>query len=47
MVLVMANGWCGSKEGVGENGGVWWKDKGEVLVSDVNIDGGNICVTAN
>ena len=39
----MADGWCGNKKGVDETGGVWWKDKGKVLVSAVNIDGRNIC----
>ena len=38
----MADGWYGNKKGVGVTGGIGWKDKGEVLVSEVNIDGGNI-----
>ena len=37
MVSVMADGWCGKKKDVGETGGIWWKDKGEVSVSEVNI----------
>ena len=38
----MSDGWCGNKKGVGETGVIWWKDKEEVLESDVNIDGRNI-----
>ena len=38
----MVDGWCSNKEGVNKTGRILWKDKDEVLVSDVNIDGGNI-----
>ena len=47
MVSVMADGWCGNKKGVGEIGGIRWKDKGEALACDVNIDDRNICKYEN
>ena len=28
---------------VGKTGGIWRKDKEDVLISNVNIDGKNIC----
>ena len=39
----MADEWCSNKKGIGETCWVKWKDKGEVLLSDMNIDGRNIC----
>ena len=39
MVSVMAGGWYGKKKIVRETGGIWGKEKEEVLLSDVNIDG--------
>ena len=38
----MADEWCDSKKGVWETDGIWWKDKEETFVSNVNIDGRNI-----
>ena len=38
----MAYGLCGNKKDVGETCGIWWKDKEEALVSNMNIDGWNI-----
>ena len=43
----MADRRCGNKKGVGEIGGKWWKDKDEVLVSDVDIDDRNLCKYEN
>ena len=34
--------WYGNKKGVGETGGIWWKDKADALASNVNIEGRNI-----
>ena len=47
MVSVMPDGWCGNKKDVGETSGIWWKDKEEVLVNNVNIEGRNICKYEN
>ena len=47
VVSGMIDGWCGNKKGIGKTGGIWWKDKGEALVSNVNIDGRNICKYEN
>ena len=47
MVSVMADRWCGDRRNVGEASGIWWKDKEETLVSNVDIDGRNICKYEN
>ena len=39
VVSVIADGWCGNKKDVRETSGIWWKDKEEALVSNVDIDG--------
>ena len=44
MVLVAVDGWCCNKKDIGETGGVWWMDKEEAFVSNVDIDDRNICV---
>ena len=46
-MLVIANGWCGNKKGIGETGRIWWKDKEGALVSNVDINGRNICKYKN
>ena len=38
---------CGNKRDVGDTSGIWWKDKEEALVSNVDIDGRNICKYEN
>ena len=38
----MADGWCGNKKDVGETSGIWWKDKEEAIVSNVDLDVRNI-----
>ena len=43
----MAESWFGNKKDVGETGGVWWKDKDEYLVSNVNLDGKHIRIYKN
>ena len=43
----MIDGWCDNKKGVGETGGISWKDKEEVLECEVNIDGRNTCKYEN
>ena len=40
----MVDGWCGNNEGVGNIGGIWWMDKGEDLVCNVDINGRNIWI---
>ena len=42
MVLVIDDRWCGNKKDVSETSRIWWKDKEDVFVSDVNIEGRNI-----
>ena len=42
VLLVIADGWCSNKKGVGKTGGIWWKDKKDALVSKLDIDGRNI-----
>ena len=37
----------GNKKGVDEASGIWWKDKNKALVSNVDIDGRNICKYKN
>ena len=34
----MADGWCDNEKGVGETGGMWWKDREKASISTVNID---------
>ena len=36
-----------NKKNIRETGGIWWKDKEEALVSNVDIDGWNICKYEN
>ena len=43
----MVDGWRDNKKGVGETGGIWWKDKEETLVNNMNIDGSDICKYGN
>ena len=40
----MTDGWRGNKQGVGETGGICWKNKEEALG---NLDGRNICKYEN
>ena len=43
----MIDGGCANKKSVGETGGIWWKDKEETFVSNVDLDGRNICKYEN
>ena len=47
MVSVIADRLCDNQRGVGEASGIWWKDKKKVLVSNMNIDGRNVCKYEN
>ena len=47
MVSVIGDRWCGNKKSVGETSGIWWKNKKEDLISNVDIDDRNICKYEN